>query len=365
MRAASLPRLGAALRRPGRRGPHISLAALALASILLAACGSAAGIPASAGALGANAANASGTVALRTAINGTSPSATYEWITKDAGIFAKHGLDVSLTAMAGTPAMNALIGGDVEYVIHAGPQLVLAAYASGTPLKVVAAFERVYDLELVVPNDVSTIEQLKGKRIGTSDLSAESATAALGLLREHGLNEGRDFQLIQTGSQGSNAGIVAQMLTHQVDAAALSPTFADQAVAQGGYHMLVDFASTDIHTASQVLTFPAPYVQQHPDVVQRTVDALIEGVQYFKGHKDEALAAMKSHYRLDEGTQLESLYQRQVQLIANLPTIAKEDLAGPAAELPKDVSPLTDDRLAALVDDRFVQDAAKRGLAKD
>ncbi|MBV8083811.1 MAG: ABC transporter substrate-binding protein [Chloroflexi bacterium] len=329
-------------------------AVLALATILaLAGCGSAAAP--------ANGPSAS-TVALRTAINGTSPSATYEWITKDAGIFSKHGLDVSLTAMAGSPAMDALLGGDVDYVIHAGPQLVLAAYANGSPLKVVAGFEHVYDLQLVVPSDVTAVEQLKDKRLGTSDLNAEDATAAVGLLREHGLAANTDYQLIQTGSQGSNAGIVAAMLTHQIDAAALSPTFAQQAASQGPFHILVDFAQTDIHTASQVLTFPAPYVQQHADVVQRTVDALIEGVHYFRDHKAEATAAMRSHYRLDDQAQMDALYDRQVELIAKAPTISKDDLVGPAAELPKDVPKLTDDKLASLADNSFVDDATKRGL---
>ncbi len=340
-------RLGALVRR---------MAAVAAGLSLLAGCASTPAAVPSAGS------SAAAPVSIRTSINGTSPSTVFEWVTKDTGIFAKHGLDVSLTAMAGTPAMNALISGDIDFAVHAGPQLVLSAYANGTPLKVVAAFDHVYDLKLVVPSNVTSLDQLRGKKLATPDLSAENGTAAISLLRERGLEPGRDYQVIQTGSQGSSAGVVAQLLTHQVDASALQQTFADQAVAQGGYHVLVDLADSDVRIASQIMTFPADFVAQRPDVVQRIVDSLVEGLRYFKEHPNDAVTAMRVHYRMDDQAQMEALYQRQIKLLAKEPTIAKEDLAVAAAELPKDLPRISDDRLAALVDNRFVQSAIDRGL---
>ena len=330
------------------------LFAAPLAALLLTACGGGSVAPAS-----------SKLLPLKTAINGTSPSAIFHWVTKDAGIYARHGLDVELTPMAGSPAMKALIGGDIDFAIHAGPQLVLSAFAAGTPLKVVAAFDHVYDVKLVVPNDITSIEQLRGKRLGMPDLSAENGTAAITLLREKGLQPNKDYQIIQTGSQGSSAGIVAQMITKQVDFSALAPIFADQAVAQGGYHVLMDFADSDLRVASQVLTVPVAFVEQKPVVLQTVLDSLIEGVKYFKTHKADAFTAMKVHYLLEDQAQMEALYDRQVQLIATEPSILKEDLESAlAGTVEAGSAPLTPDQLTRLVDNHFVEDAVKRGVTK-
>src|SRR5947208_2455741 len=53
-------------------------------------------------------------VTLRSAANGTQPTATYLWLTHDAGVFDKHGLSLDLTTLTGAAAIAALVGGDID-----------------------------------------------------------------------------------------------------------------------------------------------------------------------------------------------------------------------------------------------------------
>src|SRR5581483_2317007 len=161
------------------------------------------------------------------------------------------GLAVDLQNMNGSAAMGALIGGDVDFLIHTGPSLVLSAYANGTPLKILGAMEDVYDEILVAPSSITSVEQLRGKKIGGSSLSSANTLAAKRLLADHGMQAGKDYTLVETGSSASEAGIAAQLLSHQIDAGALTTDFADKLVAQGGFHVLVDFAETDVHMSSR------------------------------------------------------------------------------------------------------------------
>ena len=56
--------------------------------------------------------------------------------------------------MNGAASIKSVVGGDMDSVVHAGAQLVLAAYAGGTALKVPAVLQFAYDLQLVVLDSV-------------------------------------------------------------------------------------------------------------------------------------------------------------------------------------------------------------------
>ena len=352
---------------PGMRTFRTSALLAVLASILTAcsqavAPGPSASTPAKPVASTRPSASAPPKVTLRSAVNGTQPTAGYLWVIQDAGIFEQHGVHVDFTTMNGAAAIAAMVSGGIDFGVHAGAQLPLTAFAQGTPLKLVAANEDVFDLKFIAPNSVTSFDQLRGKKIGAQSFSSLNAGAERKLLSEHGLQVDKDYQLIETGSSGSDAGIAAQMASHNIDAAAFTAAFASQLLAQGGYHELADLAQTDIHVASEVLAFPASYVQQHPDVVQRTVDAMIDGIHYFKTHEPDAITAYKTHYQLDDQAAMDALWQRQSQVLSKTPTINKADLADLISQLPSDTPTVTDDKLNQLVDDSFVEDATKRGL---
>src|SRR5581483_3766486 len=113
---------------------------------------------------------------------------------------------------------------------------------------------------------------------------------------------------------------------------------------------------------SQVIAFQASYIDQHPDVAQRLIDGLIEGVKYFKDNKDAAVAGFKTHYKMEDQTAMEKLWARQSQLLSKVPTTEKSDYADLIAAMPADVPKLTDAKMDQLLDLRFVNDAIKRGL---
>ena len=52
----------------------------------------------------------------RVAIVSPSPNLSMPWVAKEAGIFSKHGLDVDVILLTGSPRLvQSLIAGDVDY----------------------------------------------------------------------------------------------------------------------------------------------------------------------------------------------------------------------------------------------------------
>src|SRR3989304_2885840 len=90
------------------------------------------------------------------------------WVTKEAGLFEKHGLDLSLVYISGGPrAIMALLGSSVQFVNHSGMP-ALEAYQRGADTALIASPMNQLEHSLVVQKNITSVEQLRGKVLGMS-----------------------------------------------------------------------------------------------------------------------------------------------------------------------------------------------------
>lgn len=300
---------------------------------------------------------------MRLAAGVATPSSLFVWLAADNGLFAKNGVNVEVDNMSGSAQMQAIVAGESEAVLHVGADLVFTTEAQGSDLKIVSTHSKVDDDYMIAGNDITAIEQLKGKKIGAQSVTSGNGQTSRRLLAKYGLQEGRDYTTVITGSTGSTPALLAALVAHQIDAAALPPGIARPALKQGQVHLLLDIATrTDLPIGSQVLVFQTKYAQQHPDVVQKMVDSLIQSVRLIYQDKATAQAELKSRFQITDQADLEEEWQRQTQVLAKVPLPAKEDFGDVIAAMPKDVNQLTNTQLDGMIDPSFVNDAVHRGL---
>jgi NitT/TauT family transport system substrate-binding protein len=284
------------------------------------------------------------------------------FLAADNGIFAKHGVNVDLQIMNGQAQMQAIVAGESDAVLHAGADLVFTTEAQGSDFKIVYTGVKVDDDYLVTTNDITSVEQIRGKKVGAQSATSGNGQILRRLLAKYGMQEGKDYTTILTGNTGATPGVLAALVAHQVDAAALPPAIVRGALKQGQIHSILDFATrTDLPVGSQVLVLQTKFVQQHPDLVQNMVDSLIESVRTIYQDKPAAEAELKSRFKVDPAD-LDEEWQRQTQVLAKVPTPDKRDFVDIIAAMPKDVKPLTDAQVDGMLDASFVNDAVKRGL---
>ena len=90
------------------------------------------------------------------------------WITKEAGIFKKHGLDVELLFIPGGPtAAAALLSGAVPITVVGGPAVVSSNLA-GSDLVMIAGIVNTFAFQIVTVKPITSYQQLKGKRLGVN-----------------------------------------------------------------------------------------------------------------------------------------------------------------------------------------------------
>ena len=123
-------------------------------------------------------------------ISPTAGSSSVFWVARDMGIFKKHGLDVNVIYIEGTPkALMSLFAGDLQVVAGTGPAVVSAKLRGGD-VTMIMGFEVFLPYYLMATPGINRIEDLKGK-IGANHSAATSADFAMRL----GLRGRRRFGL--------------------------------------------------------------------------------------------------------------------------------------------------------------------------
>jgi ABC-type nitrate/sulfonate/bicarbonate transport system substrate-binding protein len=121
------------------------------------------------------------------------------FVASDRGLFAKHGLEIEFKRMGSLEmATDAVRDGEADLTIGP-PEGAIANCLEGGPLRVIAANSVRLPMALVTHPSITTIPQLKGKRIGTSSLREGTAIYTQIALAEHGLHYPGDYEFVMAG----------------------------------------------------------------------------------------------------------------------------------------------------------------------
>src|SRR4051794_9352534 len=230
MRTALLTRLGAALL------------------LGIVACGTPpaparppAAAQASAGASATDAATPSSVTPVVLAASENVTSNVFVWLARDQGLFQQHNVAIDLQTINAINAIKALVAGQLDGVLLGSPEVV-AARASGVDLTIVAVFVSLYNQIMIVPPEITSVEQLRGRTVGVITKTSVNGVGTVAGLRALGLETPRDYQVFETGVAGVYTGLANQLMAGNVDAAALEAQLARRVAAQG-YRELFDQAT--------------------------------------------------------------------------------------------------------------------------
>lgn len=137
----------------------------------------------------------------------TQPNLTYapHYFAKGAGFFREEGLEVDLVPFDGTASLVPQLSTRRVLVGWATPDVVILSHQPGKdplPLRFFYNGSRVAPWEMVVPeaSAIKSLADLKGKRIGVGTLNFGNIPATRAMLKELGMEQGRDYQLQPVGA---------------------------------------------------------------------------------------------------------------------------------------------------------------------
>src|SRR5689334_17798100 len=140
------------------------------------------------------------------------------WVAQDQRLFEKYGVNVELTYIRGI-AIEAMLAGEVQFV-RASPPSVVRATLRGGDLAVIANTINVAVFSLMSRPEIKRPEDIKGRKVGVTNLGDSPDLVLTLLLDRWGMQRGRDVAVI--GIRGGMPELLASVASGFVDAGMIS-----------------------------------------------------------------------------------------------------------------------------------------------
>jgi len=132
------------------------------------------------------------------------------WIAREKGFFAKHGLDVEVIALSGSPpTVKGLLSGDLQLGLAGGDAAIKADLAGGDIVVLASVVSRHYH-RLVTRGDIQRPEDLKGKTVGLQVLGGPQDFLTYVLCQKWGLTYGEDVKVQVLGEELAKVSAVTE-----------------------------------------------------------------------------------------------------------------------------------------------------------
>jgi len=226
----------------------------------------------------------------------------YGTVLENKDFLAKRGIDAEFVHFPDVNApIKALASGSIDLAFGAPLAGVFSSSAQGVPIQIFAATQPA-DVQFVVPkgSPITSLDQLKGKKIGMSPAGSSVAVIASTLLQNNNHIDASDFQLI-----GGNESRLAQFLVQkQVDAAALRSLTIAQ-LDELNVTSLGSFADewkklthSDAVPYIGVGAVRSELIEKHPQTVARVIAALRDTLAWGKTHPQEVVELLQKNANL-------------------------------------------------------------------
>jgi NitT/TauT family transport system substrate-binding protein len=269
------------------------------------------------------------------------------WVTAEKGIWKKHGLDVELIFLrGGARTVSALIGGSVDFILGSDVGVV-TANLQGANLIRVGVTTNTLGYSIVVQPSIKSIRDLKGKIIGITPGRDAAYARVVKLLRDNGMDAGKDVTFLSVGD-GGPAARVAALSTGVIHASMFTPP-SDMISEKAGLKVLLRL---DVANVGAGINTTAQFIQKSRAQAQRFLRGYMEGIQYLKTHKDESLKIFTKYVRNPDLAIMAYLYDEissraekdlrpQAEAIRNLIDLATLDFPQAKRLTEKDYSDLS------------------------
>ncbi|HEY7319330.1 MAG TPA: ABC transporter substrate-binding protein [Candidatus Binatia bacterium] len=296
---------------------------------------------------------------LRLAYSGWEIGTAVAYVGVDSGLFKKNEVDIEELPIRDTlsAGVQSLLG--VDLLIGFGnPLAILQPIANGADVTLIGAHVSFDDYGMAVNSSISTIKDLKGKKIGVSALGSRSDLAARVILRRAGLDPGKDVEIVAAGLSPSRALAISKNL---VQGAPLSSDVATEAQKLGIKILEVK----PVPVATDLLITTRSFIRREEDLLRRFMRGYAAAINHFVTKRDDSLAILKKYFPGNQSRTVDAMYDSFAAQLRPLPELTAE-----AIQALVDVGAVADQRAKALkpsdiIEPRFVDELKGSKFLKD
>jgi ABC-type nitrate/sulfonate/bicarbonate transport system substrate-binding protein len=229
-------------------------------------------------------------------------------IAQDAGYFAKHGLDVSLTVVSASAAVQGVISGKID-IYHGGAAAIGAQLAGADVIYVAANVDR-SSLILFGQKGMTSFENLRGKSIATTSPGAFGEITVRMTARKHGMEVGKDVKLLY---HRSTPEALSTFLVGNADGLIIGPPQAELAKKQG-YPVILDYYKEGLKIIGPGTAVTREFSQKYPNTLKAYLMAYLDGLKRAIEDEDFATKIDSKYTKISDPKILADDYQQGLKV---------------------------------------------------
>ncbi len=278
----------------------------------------------------------------------------YLWVAQEKGLFKKNGVNIDLAHIPTNQAVQALVGGKVNFVT-AGPQ-ILEANLAGADTVYIMSPVNTFVFSLYGKPELANIKALAGKTFGATNKGTPSDIAAHMLLAKNGLKPDVEVKFAYLKEIPA---LVTALQQGVIDAALLPPP-STLTARNFGFKELLDVTALKIPFVQHAIGASRAYIHANPDLVRRFVRGAAEGLDYLRKNRSEALAIFSKYTKITDAAQLNEALDAYDKAWEKIPAPSQ---AAIEAVLASSSTPKAKTaRWDQFVDDRFIKELISSGF---
>lgn len=247
---------------------------------------------------------------------GNSAATSFTFLVGDVGVakgmFAKQGLDVSVSALGGdAKVQQALASGSIGFGLGSGPAMAFSV--KGAPVIAVAAFAGApRSISVVIPADsaIKSPSDLKGKLLAISTPGSLTEW----LTKRLSNHEGWGPDGVKTVAVGAGSAMVSALLSKQVDGFMGSTEAGLGLEARHAGRILVGMEKFAPDFIDHVVFARKEVVQDHPDEVRQFLAGFFDAINFMIHNRKETIE-LASKLLKEEPERMARVYDLEISML--------------------------------------------------
>jgi ABC-type nitrate/sulfonate/bicarbonate transport system substrate-binding protein len=229
------------------------------------------------------------------------------FVAKERGFFREEGLDVELIVMQAIQTIQATMGKSTQFASATGS--AVSAAVNGADIKVILAVTERPSFDLIVQPNITSVQQLRGKKIGTGGVGSLAEILTRRILLANNVRP-EDVTILATGpSHLTYLSLKAKVIDGAPLQMPLTFTAQDE-----GFRKLV--SAGDVYQSVQggLATTKAMLAEQ-PELVTKVVRAMLRAMRLIKTDRKYGIDFIKGPW-LDLGKERDKIAERVYDVAA-------------------------------------------------
>jgi NitT/TauT family transport system substrate-binding protein len=211
------------------------------------------------------------------------------------GFFRAEGLNVELVQIAGSPAVAALLSGDVDYITH--NSRIIATAVRGGGVKSVFNYVARPIYYLVTLPEIKQAKELQGRIVGVSSFGGAAYYITKQLMESYGLSVPKDVAMRALGQDSAR---FAALVGRSIQATLLPPDFTVRSK-EIGFNVLV-YAGDIVDMPMGGLGTTDKRLKEKRDEVRHVLRALLRSLRFVNDDPDGAKALLTEWLKMPKAS---------------------------------------------------------------